>query len=46
MEKSADQKPRFKFVLPTTLVLMFIIVLFACAMTWIIPAGDFNYVKT
>ena len=25
---------------------MFISVLFACAMTWIIPAGDFNYVKT
>ena len=42
MEKT---KKRFKLTLPSTLVIMMIMVLIAWALTWIIPAGTFDFVE-
>ncbi len=39
-------KKKSKFTLPSTLVIMVILVLIAWALTWIIPAGTFDYIET
>jgi len=39
------EKKKFKLTLPSTLVIMVILVVIAWALTWIIPAGTFDYVE-
>lgn len=38
-------RKKFKFTLPNTMVLMVIIIVFACLLTWIIPASTYDYVE-
>lgn len=45
MKSNTAEKKKFHFSLPHTLILMVIIVLFAWALTWIIPAGEYTYVE-
>jgi len=43
--RSGKMETKKKFTLPHTLIIMVIILLFACALTWIIPAGTYDYVE-